>query len=221
MEGGKEMNDLLLGVIIGGLIGLVGSAIQGYYSLKGRREENLSRERQQSTQIQHEKDSQLLSRIIERRARYLDPLFDQLDKLLITVHDFQDKLLKAIVPYICKEKEIQVKGADKQEFIQKLKTVESASSAIAASNTEIFETSMKVTDKKLVKLLEDLITEKLYSLMGAYYKMNISLQKSTTGHDFMYDFEALLKSIRDVNVCVAFTNRRIESLLAGADAGDE
>ena len=123
--------------------------------------------------------------------------------------------------YIRKEKEIHVKAADKQEFIQKLKTVESASSALATSEREIFEISMKVTDRALMELLQDLVTEKVALLLGDYYKMNISLEKSTTGHDFIYDFEAMLKSIKDVNVCVARTNHRIELLLAGVDAYDE
>ena len=219
------MSDIVLGMIIGGVIGVVGSAVaalvQGYYSVKVKREENSALQHQQSTQIQHEKNSQQISRIIEVRVRYLDPLSNQLGKLLMTVSDFQDKLLEAIVPYIRKEKEIHVKAADKQEFIQKLKTVKSASSALATSKTEIFETSMKVTDRELMELLQDLVTEKVHFVLGAYYKMNISLEKSTTGHDFIYDFEAMLKSIKDVNVCVARTNHRIELLLAGVDAYDE
>ncbi|MFO7772838.1 MAG: hypothetical protein R6V59_02690 [Dehalococcoidia bacterium] len=72
------MSDIVLGMIIGGLIGVVGSAvaalIQGYYSLKGRREENSARERQQSMQIKHEKDSQLIAMLIATRSSYLKPL---------------------------------------------------------------------------------------------------------------------------------------------------
>lgn len=219
------MSDILLGTIIGGIIGFACSAvvalINGYYSFKSKREDNLIRREELSTRIQHEKNSALISRIIEIRTTYLAPLSDQLGELYTSMDDFRAKLISVIMPYQREKNKIQVEEAKKQEFIQQLETVESALSAINTRQTRIYGATCKVTDMNLRELLNDLI-EKLYSLVVTYYKMNVSLLKeSTTGHDFIYDFEALLKPVRDISISIGISNRRIESLRAGADAGDE
>lgn len=239
------MTDIVLGAIIAGVSVLAGSVIgyviQGHYSLKNKREDNLIRKEELLTRIQHEKNRDLISRIIEARARYLSPLSDQLGELNTSVNDFTDKLLSVIVTYLPflhegsevlgaseiikeietrKDVEIQVEAAKKQEFIMKLKTVETELKAIGTLRTRIYEAAIKAKDVKLREFLRDIV-EKVYSMQQAYYSMKLDLEKSTTGHDFIYDIEAILKPARDVNVCTAHTNHHIESLLAGADAGDE
>jgi hypothetical protein len=234
------VTDIVLGAIIGGVIALVGTAIgyviQGQYALKNKREDNLIRMQELSTRIQHEKNSELTSRIIEARARYLDPLSDQLGELNTSTNDFRDKLLIVTVPYlreknkileaseiseISRKCEIQVEEAEKQKFVKQLKTVESVLSTIDTRRTRIYESALKVTDLKLGQLLRDLLA-KVFSLGETYFKMNVSLlEENTTGHDFRYDCEPILKLVGDVNVRIAKSNHRIESLRAGADAGDE
>jgi len=219
------MSDILLGTIIGGIIGFACSAvvalINGYYSFKSKREDNLIRREELSTRIHHEKNSALISRIIEIRTTYLAPLSGQLGQLYTSMEDFRVKLITVITPYQHEEDKTHVEEAKKQEFIRQLETVATALSGIDTHRTRIYGATCKVTDMNLRELLNDLI-EKLYSLTVTYYKMHLSLLKeTTTGHDFIYDFEALLKPVRDISISIGISNRRIESLRAGADAGDE
>ena len=227
------MNDILLGAIIGGAIAAVVAWIQGHYSLKGKKEENLARQQQQSVQIQYDKNSKLISRIIEVRAKHLEPLSERLSELLTSMSDFRDELISVIVLYrreknkileeseISGKYEIQVEEAEKQNLIKSLEKVDSIISAIDTRRTRIHEAALNSTDVNLRGRLWDL-RDKVYSLVEPYYEMQVSLSKeSTAGHDFIYDFKAILELVQDVNLCISSSNSRIESLLAGADAGDE
>ena len=140
------MSDLLLGVIIGGVIGLVGAWIQGHYSLKGKREENVARQQQESIRIRHEKNSQVISRIVEVRAKYLGPVSKQLGKVQTSMSDFRKELSDVIVPYIPEEGreepgrcDVRVEAAKKQEFIQQLKSVDSRGLVIDTYRRRIHE----------------------------------------------------------------------------------
>jgi len=236
VEGGKEMNDVLLGTIVGGLIAVAGAAvvacIQGYYSLKSKKEDSLILQQQQARQIQHDKNMELLRRIIEVRAKYLDPLSTYVGKLQNSLSDFQDKLFDVIVPYqreeneiregseIRKKRVVQVEAAKKQEFIQQLKSVDSIVSEIQTTHTRIQDTSFNATDMNLRELLKDVVF-KVYSLTIAYHTMRGDLGRSKTGQDFIYDFGQIIEPMKDVYISISHAHRRIESLLAGADAGAE
>lgn len=223
------MSDLIIGTIIGGAIGVIGSMlgfiIQGYFSNKNTSMQIESRKEEQSRLFEHEKDSQVLSRIIERRARYLDPLSDQLGELHTFMNDFRDKIIKVIVSYQSEEdkirgdRKIRIDSEEKQEFIEQFEVFGSAVEEIDNRRQKIFEASYKVTDVNLQEMLWDLV-KKLYAVVHAYYDMGIVLEESETGDNPICDFEAIFKPVRDANVCIPRANHRIESLLAGADADD-
>ena len=232
------MTDLLLGVIIGGLIGLVGSVIQGCYSLKCRREENLSRERQQSTQIQHEKNKELINRIIQARRKYLEDLSEQLGRLQTSVEDFGDNLLRVIVAYLPRLNEgststamfeeierlekvqIKIDPTKKEQFSQQFETLQSEMSSISTIRKEIYETFFKVRDIKLKELIRNII-QRSFTLQEDFLKCRLDLAKTESGRDFTYDMAPILKLVPAVSVSTGHAHMRIESLIAGADAGDE
>lgn len=211
------MNDVLLGTIIGGIIGVGGSAIAAWVQAHYSRQ-------QQSRQIQHEENREVIHRIIEVRARYLDPLSTQLGNLQAALSDFQDKLLDAIVPYTrgvkLGERVVDVEAVKKQVFIQRLKSVDSTFLAIETTRTRIQETSFNATDMNLRELLKALVF-KAYELTMSYQKMKVDLTGSEDGHDFVYDFEQVIEPTKDVYISISKAHRRIESLLGGVDAGAE
>jgi len=218
------MSDLLLGVIIGGVIGVVGSAvvavIQGRYSFKCAREENVARQQQQSMQIQHEKDSQLLSRRIAVRSRYLEPLCSHLSSLYNSINNYEEKLIGVLRPYYRVGEEIQVPEVNKQEFIRQLKTAKSTHEAIFTPLDKVWEVSSQVADPKLtqeVKVISNVILA-FYKACNEMYK---SLDDSTTGQDLVYDFKAIMESMGKIRLGISSAHRRIESLLAGVYEEDE
>jgi gas vesicle protein len=222
VEGGKEMNDLLFGVIIGGLIGLVSSAIQGYYSLKGKREDNLAREHQQSMQVQHEKDSQVLSRRIARRMLYLEPLSGHLSSLYTSICDYVDKLISILSPYY-KDKEreeIQVRGVDKEKFRKRLLELNSTLAEIETVGRGLVKLTGQIGDLKLIKNLT-VLYDSLTAFAESNTAMRKSLRNSTKEQDFVYDFEEIMKSTRKSRIDISDAQERIESLLAGIEEGRE
>jgi gas vesicle protein len=226
MEGGKEMSDVLLGMIIGGVIGVVGSAvvacIQGYYSLKTKGEENSALQHQQSTQIQHEKDSQLISRRIAVRSRYLEPLTSHLCSLYTAMNKYQEKLIEILHPYYHDRKtdEIQVPKVNKQEFMRQLTAIQSTLEAISTSRDKIWEVSPQVADLKLIQELT-VLSKAATAFYAAHTEMYRSLHDSTTEQDFVYDSKAIMESLRKVELSISSGHLRIESLLAGVDEDDE
>ena len=230
------MSDIVLGTIIGGAIAVVGSAvvalIHGYYSLKGKREENLLREQEQSTQIRHEKNTELIRRIIEVRKRYLEPVSEHLNRMQTPVSDFRHKLLIVIVKYrhegseigeqseTSENNKVRVEAAKKPEFIEKLKSVGSVLSGIESSQKRIEEESLMAGDVKLTKLLAAVVINTYY-LRRDYYDKKADLKGGKKDKDFMYDFQRIVDLTSDIRVSMAHANGRIASLLGGVDAGDE
>lgn len=220
------MSDILLGMIIGGVIGVVGSAvvawIQGHYSLSGKREENSARQQQQSTQIQHEKDSQLISRLIARRLSYLEPLSSHLSALYTALDNYQKKLIEILNPYFRdpKSDKIQVPEVNKQEFGRQLRSTKTSFGAIITPRAKIWEASSHVADLKLLKEINAL-SKTIRAFYAACQEMYGSFNDSTTGHDFVYDFESLVESITSIELDISNAHRRIDSLLAGVDEDDE
>jgi len=217
MEGGQEMNDILLGTIIGGTIGVAGSAVVAWI------QEHYAQQRQ-STQIRNDKNREVIGRIIGVRARYLDPLSTQLGKLQAALSDFQDKLLEVIVPYTRGvkhgERVVDLQAVKKQVLIQQLKSVDSTLLTIETARTRVQETAFNATDNDLRQLLKALLF-KTYELTKAYHKMQLELAASEEGHGLVYDFDQVIEPMTDVYIGISSAHRRIESLLAGADAGDQ
>lgn len=214
------MSDIVQGMIIGGIIGVVGSAvvawIQGHYSFKGKKEENLARQHQQSTQIQHEKDSQLISRRIAVRSRYLDPLSSHLSSLHTSINNYEEKLIGVLRPYYREGEEIQVPEVNKQEFIRQLKTTKSTHKAIFTPLDKVWEVSSQVGDPKLLQEV-NVISDIVLAFYKACNEMYNSLVYSTTGQDLVYDFKAIVESMNNIRLGISGMHRRIESLLAGVD----
>jgi hypothetical protein len=230
------MTDVVLGAIISGVSVLAGSGIaniiQGYYSLKNKREDNLIRKEELLTRINYDKNRDLISRIIQARLRFLAPLSDQLTELQISVSNFLDTLSSISIHYLpelqtsvddaqkLQKCEITVHPPQKMEFSQQLKTVEITLEAIKTQCTRIHEANLKTKDPDLRKSLTDL-TEKLISFRETYYRMKLNLvQADTAAQDFTYAFEQIFNPAREIAVVIAQSFHRIESLLAGADAGD-
>lgn len=236
------MSDIVLGMIIGGVIGIVGSAavalIQGHYSVKVKREDNLARQQQQSIQIQHEKNKELINRIIQARRKYLEHLSEQLGRLQTSVEDFGDNLLRVIVPYLPRLNEgststamfeeierlekvqIKIDPTKKQQLSQQFETLQSEISSISTIRKEIYETFFKVTDIKLKELIRNVV-QSSFTLQQDYLKCRLDLAKTESGRDFTYDIAPILKLVPAVSVSTGHAHKRIESLIAGADAGDE
>jgi len=209
------MNEVVLGVVVGGAIGVGGSAIvawiQAHYS-----------QQQQSRQIQHEKDSQLLSRRIEVRSKYLEPLSSDLSKAYACLLEYEDRLVGMLVPYYKDEEqeEIHLPEANKVEFTQILSEVDSRYEETKSSFLMVFKGLGRIADDELLQRIRGLIRS-LTGLAREDLAMRGSLQSSTTGQDFVYDFGAIHKAITEVQKSVSFVQYRIESLLAGVDHGRE
>ena len=220
------MSDIVLGMIIGGVIGVVGSAVvawvQGNYSLKSKREENLALQQQQSTQIQHEKDSELLSRLIARRSTYLEPLSSHLSALYNSINNYEKKLVEILTPYYRDSKgdEIRVPEVNKQEFMRQIATAATAVEAISTSRDKVWEASSPVADIILIEQLTAL-TEAITTFYKAHTEMNRSFSGSKKRQDWVYDIVPMVKLMNKIQVNVSIAHYRIESLLAGVDENDE
>ena len=214
------MNEILLGAIIGGAIAVTGSAvvawIQGHYSLKGKREENLSRRQQQSTQIEHENSSSVISRVIEIRSKYLYPLSDNLGELHANIDAFRSKIIGVIVSPPHEKRRIKVTEAGKKEFKKLLYEVESEIPAIDTPAKKVYGATAKVTDEKLKEELYE-VTNNVNKFIRVYYEMGASLAGIKEGEDFIYDFDELMEQITGTIVGIGNANSRIESLIAGVD----
>lgn len=220
------MSDLLLGMIIGGLIGVGGSAItaliQGRYSLKARKEDNLAQQEQQSVKIQYEKDSQIISRRIAIRSRYLEPLNDSLSTLYASIDNYEKKLIQVLHPYYRGRKKYKVKVSEinKREFARQLATTETEHEAISTSRDEIWAASPRVGDLNLIDELTEQ-TEDVTKFYKGHSEIYDSLNNSKTGQDWVYDFASLLKSMDKIRLDISKAYRRIESLLAGVEEDEE
>lgn len=226
VEGGKKMSDIVLGMIIGGVIGVVGSAavalIQGHYSLKGKREENLAREQQQSMQIQHEKDSQVLSRRISVSSTYLEPLSSDLCSLFIAVNNYMTELIRVLTPYYTAEErdEIKVPKAAREEFMREINLIQSTYMEIFVPRNKIYEDSARVADRKLTDQL-NVLTRNVTAFYDTNSKTLRALYDSGTEEDLVCNFRELMQSIGKVSSLITTVNSCIESLLAGVEEDDE
>lgn len=215
MEGGKEMNDILLGVIIGGAIGVIGSGvvawIQAHYSQK-----------QQSRQIQHEKNSEVLSRRIALRSRYLEPLTSHLCSTYVSATSCAGKLMEFTGPYYTgrKTEEVKVPEVDKEEFMEQMDTIQRMCEEIDALDDKVHEAAGQVGDPILIDRLTS-ITEEITKFYKAYNEMYSSLHDTAAEQDFVHDFKPIMKSIENVTLCIPSAHDRIESLLSGVDEDDE
>ena len=220
------MSDLVLGMIIGGVIGVAGSAvtalIQGRYSLKTRREDNLARHREQATQIEHEKDMQLIARLIARRSSYLEPLSSQLSALSISINNYEGNLIKTLHPYYLdsENNKIRVAGAKKEEFTQKIVKAQEPVETITGSSHKIWDASSPISDVNLIER-NSAITNSISEFYKAHTEMFTSLRASTTGQDWTYDFQPVMKSMHHIQLNVSLAHRRIECLLAGIDENEQ
>ena len=226
VEGSKDMSDLVLGMIIGGLIGVFGSAvtalIHGLYSLRSRREEILAQQQQQSVLIHHEKDSQVISRRIALRSKYLEPLNDSLSALYASIDNYEKKLLEVLTPYYSgsKKYEIKVSEINKKEFVRQLTTTDTEFDAIPAARDQFKGVPARVGDLDLVKKLNKQ-TKDLTEFYKAYNEMYYSLRNSKEEQDWVYDFTSTVKSMDNIRVGISNTYRRIESLLAGVEEDEQ
>jgi hypothetical protein len=213
MEGGKEMNDILLGTIIGGAVGVTGSAIVAWIQARNSQQ-------QHARQIQHEKDSQLLSRRIAVRLRYLEPLTSHLCSLYISVNNCWHKLIEMTVPYGAREErqEVRVPKVDKREFIGKMETIEGIYREICGVHSKVYDAAGQVGDTILINKLAD-ITNAIAKFYECYGEMYRSLNDTGAEEDLVYDFGPVMKSIQNVILSVPAAHVRIESLLAGVDEG--
>ena len=209
------MNDILLGVIIGGAIAVAGSAvvawIQAHYSKK-----------QQAKQIEYEKDSQMLSRRIALRSRYLEPLTSHLCTLYIAGTNCLRKIIELTAPYYSgkETQEIKVPKVDKKEFVRKIDTIENMYIEIFDLNLRVYEVCGQVGDHILINKLTTTMnaTTKFHEDCKEMYR---SLHDTEAEQDFIYDFKMIIESIREIMLSIPETHERIESLLVGADAGNE
>jgi hypothetical protein len=222
MEGSEDMSDLVLGMIIGGLIGVVGSAItaviHGHYSLKTRREDILAQHQQQSLQIQHEKDTQRLSRLIARRSLYLEPLSTDLCSLSIAVSNYMSQLLTVLTPYYVSQKtdEIKVPKVAREELTRQMVQIQT-------TYTDIFARRRKVADDSAA-VASPALTDKLtvlYKALTAFYDTNIKTVKTlldtTTDEDLVYDLRPEMQSIMTVTLFITTVHSCIDSLLTGVE----
>jgi hypothetical protein len=173
-------------------------------------------------QIQHEKDSQIISRRIAIRSRYLEPLNDSLSALFTYIDNYEKKLFEAMHPYYLdrKKNKVKVPEINKKEFVRQLTATNTEFEAICTVRDKIWGVSSPVGDPNL---REDLSAQtkaatKFYDAHGEIYR---SLNGSTTGQDWVYDFESLLKSLDDIQLTILSAYRRIESLLAGVEEDEE
>jgi len=209
------MNDILYGTIIGGVIGVGGSAVVTWIQAHYSRQQHL-------TQIEHEKNSQLLSRRIGVRSKYLEPLTSQLCSLYISINNCAGKLIEFTAPYYTGEKteKIKVPKADKQEFIRQIYSIESIYTEISALDDKVFQTSGQVADPILVEKLTA-VTQAITKFHEACNEMYRSLHGSAAEEDFVYDLKPLMKSIEKASLSIPNVHLRIESLLSGVDEDNQ
>ena len=94
------MSDLVLGTILGGSIGVIGSLlsfiIQGHYSKSSTELQIRARREEQKQQFENERQTVEISRKIERRAQNLNPISNALESIMKSVHDIE-KVLRDLV----------------------------------------------------------------------------------------------------------------------------
>jgi len=225
VEGGGEMSDIVLGMIIGGAIGVLGSAavalIQGYYSLKGHREENSSHEQQQSIQIQYEKDGEVLSRRIVVRSRYLEPLSSHLCGLHSAIENYRNKLIEVMTSYyVDGTYEIRVPKVARKEFVGGIKGIQSTLTQIFDARNKMVKATAQIADMKLLEAIT-VLTDKLVAFYKATDEMYRSLCDSMTERDLVYDSEPVMKKMSEAKISTSRVLHRIESLLSGVDEDNE
>lgn len=217
MEGDREMNDILLGTIIGGTIGVAGSAVVAWI------QEHYSQKRQ-LRQMQCDRDMELIRRIVEARAKYLDPLSSCLGKLQTCLSDFQDRLFEVIIPYASGTKQgervVRIGAEEKSVVIRRLGSVNSAMEEVVTARTRVEEAAFNARDMSLREILKAVVFTG-YDLGQAYYRMREAIVKSEDGESLVYDAEQVIGPMKCVYVRISSAHKRIESLLAGVDAGDE
>lgn len=205
------MNDVLLGTIIGGAIGVGGSAIVAW--IQARRSE-----RQQWKQIEHERASELLSRRIAVRSKYLVPLTSDLCNVYVSGADCLRKLCEVIGPY-CAGKEVEqvrVPAVDKEEFIREMREIRSLSEKMIETEYEVFKTSGQVADAALLNKLS-VIPKGITGLRDGFDQALRSLRLGAAGQDFVYDFGPVSKELQEILLRMPGIHSRIESLLAGVE----
>lgn len=205
------MNDILLGTIIGGVVGVTGSAIVAWIQARHS-------ERQQSKQIEHEKDSQLVSRRIAVRSRYLEPLTSDLCNVYICASDCLRKLVELTGPYYSREgsEEVKVPAVDKEEFIGEMRKIRKLCEKIRDMEYEVFKTCGQVADTTLLDKLTA-IPQAISAFRDACDEALGSLGESGAEEDFVCDFEPVTKEVEKILLRMPDIHGRIESLLAGAE----
>ncbi len=78
------MSDVIIGIIMGGIIGVIGSSIgfiiQGYFAKRTTKMQIDARTDEQKNQFEYQKGQVQIGRLIEVRAQYLNPLREQITK---------------------------------------------------------------------------------------------------------------------------------------------
>jgi hypothetical protein len=104
VEGSEEiMSDFVLGTIIGGAIGVFGSLLgfilQGYFSVKTTKIQIDARMEEQQKQFEYQEKQAQITRLVEDRARYLNPLRDQITKCYSLAVKSSNNIIEIIVRY--------------------------------------------------------------------------------------------------------------------------
>ena len=128
-----------------------GIATQNVVERYLKKEENLTRQQEQSRQIEHENDSQIVSRRIIVRSRYLEPLSNHLCSLYTAIDKYTDAIISVINPYYIDRarEEVKVPEADKKAFIQGIEKKEKTFMEIFDPRSKVSQVSAQAADHRL------------------------------------------------------------------------
>jgi hypothetical protein len=84
VEGGKEMTDTIVAVIVGGILtvvgGITGAIIQAHFSAKESKRQMAARKEEQLAQFKHDLEVTQISRRIDLQSAYLKPLQEKISE---------------------------------------------------------------------------------------------------------------------------------------------
>ncbi|OGO18423.1 MAG: hypothetical protein A2Z15_05305 [Chloroflexi bacterium RBG_16_50_11] len=140
------MSDIVLGTIIGGLIGVIGSIlgfiIQGYYSKKNT-----------ELQLESEKRERQITRLIEKRAPYLSPINEQQQSVISSIHNIEKRVRD--LEFACGDENV-IAWADPRT-IGYLQDITNSNDSISTATDNIEMLRVRNSDKKLAEHLTNTI----------------------------------------------------------------
>lgn len=211
------MSDIVLGTIIGGAIallsGVAGYFLQGYFSIKNTR-----------MRIDHEREKDRETRLIEFRSKYLGPTRDCVLQCCERINDIQDRMLDCTVPFGEMSNDnphivtISHDRAVIAEFQDSLKAIGDAYDNLFDSLGELHKWRHQASDSRLVRLIGNTTSLSSDFRKKIEYVNELTHKFEESNEDRLkYDMSQVVDSLFRLRGGLIAVNYRIEELMTGID----